>query len=70
MTAQPGDIYRAGGGKSTRFWLVIAVNGNSCPVIGLDVEMNITTAQTYATYYFDRRKLVGKVDLSEVRIEP
>lgn len=69
MTVLPGNLYAAQGGKPTKFWLVVAVRGRSCPMLGLDADMKVVSAQTYATYAIERRKIVGFVNLSEVRFE-
>lgn len=66
MKVEPGNLYAAKGGKPTRFWLVVAVRGTSCPCLGLDEDMNIVSAQTYATYCMERRTVLNKIDLRQV----
>lgn len=69
MKPVPGNLYAAQGGKPTKFWLVVAVRGTSCPMLGLDADMNVVSAQTYATYALERRNIVGFAELSEVRFQ-
>lgn len=66
MKVEPGNLYAAKGGKPTRYWLVVAVCGRYCPVLGLDAEMNIVSAQTYGVHAFEQRPLLDKIDLRQV----
>lgn len=70
MKVVPGNLYAAKGGKPTKFWLVVSVRETSASMLGLDEEMNITTAQTYGTYAMERRPLLGTVDITKVSFQP
>ncbi len=66
MKVEPGNLYAAKGGKPTRYWLVVAVCGRSCPMLGLDENMNIVSAQTYGVHAMERRPVLDRIDLRQV----
>jgi hypothetical protein len=66
MKVEPGNLYAAQGGKPTRYWLVLAVNATSCPMLGLDENLNIVSAHTYALHAMERRPVLDKIDLGQV----
>lgn len=64
-----GDIYPAKGGIDTKMWLVVSIKertGSVC-VLGLDEEWNIVSAQTYASHAMRHRRLIGHVNIEEIR---
>ena len=65
----PGNCYAAKGGRTTRFWVVLAVNKNSCPMLGIDADGNVVSAQTYAKYHLEARPIAYKVDITQLRFE-
>jgi hypothetical protein len=65
----PGNVYAAKGGRTTRFWIVLAVNKNTCPMIGIDAEGNIVSAQTYARYHLEARPIAYHVSLDQLVFE-
>lgn len=69
MKCEVGNLYAAKGGRDTKFWLLVSIKPGttSACVLGLDAEFNIVSAHTYATYALERRKVVGRVNIEEVR---
>lgn len=55
-----GNIYRAKGGKLTRFFLVAAVMNETAHLFGLDLAGNIVSTQSYSTYHLENREIVGR----------
>jgi len=69
VKCEVGNIYAAKGGRDTKFWLLVSIKPGttSACVLGLDAEFNIVSAHTYTTYALERRKVVGRVNIEEVR---
>ena len=60
-TPAVGNVYAAQGGKKdgTRFWIVIAIRGDSCKLLGIDNNGSITGAESYYTSVMARKPLIG-----------
>ena len=67
---QPGDVYTKAGHKAG-FWVVIAVNGNSCYCLAFDIEGNVTGCQNYGPSYFRERdhRFVGRTEVPELKVQ-
>lgn len=60
--AEVGDVYPAKGGRGdTRYWIVLSINARGyASVIGLDEEGHIVSGQTYGSWAFEDRPLLGR----------
>jgi hypothetical protein len=64
-----GDVYRAKGGRGTKFFVVAAITGNIAHALGLNAEGDIVSTTSYGTHVFASRDLVGRVnDLAELTL--
>ena len=62
MEPKTGDVYSTGGGRRG-YWLVVAIT----VVLGLDLEFNIVSGNSYNLHYFAKKEAIGHIDLKEVR---
>lgn len=81
-TPKVGNIYPAKGGasykKSTQKWIVVAMVGNpekdiasaKAVMLGLDKDDKIVSSQTYNCCALCDRKVLGWVDVTQLRFEP
>ena len=70
-----GNVYCARGGKkgSTRFWIVVAIRGDSTYLLGINNDGEICSSQSYYTSAVGRMPLIGycpDVDCMEFSIVP
>ena len=81
-TPKVGNIYPAKGGasyrRSTQKWIVISIVGDAekdllsakAVMLGLDDKDNIVSSQTYNCFALHDRKVLGHIDIRELRLEP
>jgi hypothetical protein len=71
-----GNIYKAKGGRDTKFWLLVSIkrrvrgdllSGTAC-LLGLDDHFNIVSAQSYGLHALLDRNVVGWVDVSTIKL--
>ena len=67
-----GNVYSSKNTHKTKAWLVLNITGNTVHLLGIDAEGQISSTQSYAMHAFERRTLIGRVDLSalDFDIEP
>lgn len=61
-----GNVYASKNTAVTKYWVVIAVTGNSCQLVGINDEGEITTVQSYNNYVMEKRQLLGICNLSNL----
>ncbi len=81
-TPKVGNIYPAKGGgsyhRSTQKWIVVSIVGDAdkdllsakCVMLGLDVDNNVCSSQTYNAFALSDRELLGWCDVTQLRFEP
>lgn len=67
-----GNVYASKNTHKTAAWLVMNITGNTVHLIGLDAEGEVSSTQSYGLHSFERRNLIGRVNLGplEFDIEP
>lgn len=67
-----GNVYASKNTHKTAAWLVMNITGNTVHLLGIDAEGEVSSTQSYAMHSFERRSLIGRVNLSalEFDIEP
>lgn len=68
----PGNVYPAKGGRKTpgtTFWLVVAVSATGAHCIGMDDDGAPVSTTTYLKGALRERPIIGRVDLSSVRLK-
>jgi hypothetical protein len=56
-----GDVYPSKCTTKTVFWLVAAITGRSCHLLGLDTEGNIVSTSSYGLHAMEGRPRIGVV---------
>lgn len=64
-----GNLYRSKGGRDTKFWLLLSIKPGttSACCLGLDENRNVVSAQTYATYALERREVIGRINVEDIK---
>lgn len=67
-----GNVYSSKNTHKTCAWIVLNITGNTAHVLGVDAEGEVSSTQSYALHAFERRILIGRVNLAplEFDIEP
>lgn len=67
-----GNVYSSKNTHKTAAWIVLKITGNTVHLLGLDAEGEVSSTQSYGLHSFERRSLIGRVNLSalEFDIEP
>ena len=69
---RPGNVYPAKGGRKTpgtEWWLVVAVSNTGAHCLGFNNEGAVCSATTYLKSAMRERPIVGRVDLSAIKLE-
>lgn len=64
-----GNVYVSKNTYKTVAWVVLGISENGCHMVGINREGEITTTQSYNIYVMERRKLVGRCDLSDLTFD-
>ena len=66
----PGNIYPAKGGRKpgTEYWLVVAVSDSGAYLIGFNKEGEPVSTASYLKSAMRERPVIGRVDISSLRI--
>ena len=56
-----GNVYAAQGGKKdgTRFWVILAIRGDGCVLLGINNQGEIISTQGYYTHVMVAKPLIG-----------
>jgi len=54
-----GDVYAAHGPRHRGFWVVVAVVGNSCHLLGIDEHGAIVSTASYGAHALREREVIG-----------
>lgn len=58
---QVGDVYKAKGGGSTRYWVVMGLTARMAASLGLSSDGAVVSATSYSVTVFEARERVGVV---------
>lgn len=64
-----GNVYCSKNTHKTVAWLVVGLSGHTVHLLGLDAEGQVSSTQSYNRHTMDRRKLIGRVDLSQLEFD-
>lgn len=61
-----GNVYGSRCRTKTHAWLIVAIIGRTAHALGLNEEGEISSTASYGVHAFERRNIIGKVDLSNM----
>lgn len=64
-----GNVYVSKNTHKTAAWLVMSITGNTVHLLGLDAEGEISSTQSYGLHSFERRTLIGRVNLNKLELD-
>jgi hypothetical protein len=64
-----GNVYASKNTHKTKAWVVMQISGQTVHLLGLDAEGEISSTQSYGLHSFDRRTLIGRVNLSAMEFD-
>ncbi len=72
VPVEVGNVYVSKNTHKTVAWIVVGVSATGCCLIGINSEGEVTTTQSYNLFTMEKRKLIGRCNLSDLSfdIEP
>lgn len=64
-----GNVYASKNSHKTKAWIVMCISGGTVHLLGIDAEGEVSSTASYNKSSFERRNLIGVVDLGTLEFD-